>query len=364
MRIMLVEPYFTGSHRAWADGYRNASAHEVVLVTHEGRFWKWRMHGGYVTLAEQIADLGGQFDALLVSDMVHLPALLGAARRQLGAVPVVLFMHENQLMYPVAEADREDLAYPLINWGSMAVADRVVFNSEFHLAGWFDGVGALLRHFPDRKHGHLVADVMNRSEVLPVGVDLARLDDPVGDRPDSGDPPLILWNQRWEYDKGPDVFFAALDRLVAEDISFRVALAGENVRNRPDEFEEARARLGERVVHYGYAEEGAYRRLLREASIVVSTAHHEFFGVAVVEAVYAGPFPVLPNRLVYPERIPRPFHRTCLYDDFDGLVDRITWALGHGGEAAGIASALRPVMAPFDWSVVGPRYDDLLASLV
>jgi glycosyltransferase involved in cell wall biosynthesis len=362
VRILLVEPYFTGSHRAWAEGYREHSAHEVVLVTHEGRFWKWRMHGGYLTLAGEIARLGGGFDAVVASDMVHLPALLGASRHELAGVPVVLYMHENQLMYPVAETDREDLAYPVINWGSMAVADRVVFNSEFHRAGWFDGVRTLLGHFPDRTHLHLVEGVEERSLVLPVGVDLRRLDGPAGDGTEGG-PPLVLWNQRWEFDKGPDEFFAALDGLVGGGVPFRVALAGENTRQRADEFDAARDRLGARVTWFGHAPDPEYRRLLREASVVVSTAHHEFFGISVVEAIYAGAFPVLPRRLVYPERIPERFHDVCLYDGDAGPQERLRWALTHREEAARVAAELRPTMAHFDWSVVAPAYDALLEGL-
>ena len=53
MRILLVEPYYSGSHKAWADGYAQHSVHEVVVMSHEARFWRWRMQGSALTLAEQ-----------------------------------------------------------------------------------------------------------------------------------------------------------------------------------------------------------------------------------------------------------------------------------------------------------------------
>ena len=49
-----------GSHQAWAEGYAAHSAHMVELLTLPARFWKWRMHGGAVTLARRwLAEAGG-----------------------------------------------------------------------------------------------------------------------------------------------------------------------------------------------------------------------------------------------------------------------------------------------------------------
>ena len=64
-------------------------------------------------------------------------------------------------------------------------------------------------------------------------------------------------------------------------------------------------RYAERVLHYGYAESFAdYAALLWRSDLVVSTSVHEFFGISMLEAIYCGCHPLLPNRLTYPELIP------------------------------------------------------------
>lgn len=363
LTIWLLNPYHTGSHRAWAEGYAAASRHRVRVLAMSGGFWQWRMQGGALELAAQAQALaagGERPHLLLATSMTNLPAFLALTRRTLAGVPAVLYMHENQLTYPPPPGVRRDLAFGAIQHLAMLAADRVCFNSGYHLAAWYDELPRLLKHFPDYTHLETIQVTRAKASVLPVGCDLARFDRYAGgqDRGSRrGIPPLILWNQRWEYDKDPETMLRALYALMDEGIAFRVALAGENFRQRPEEFAAARARLGERLVHFGYVEgEADYARLLWEADVVLSTAIHEFFGVSVVEAVYCGATPVLPRRLSYPELIPAGLHAQCLYDDFAGLLVRLKVALADRAPCP----ELRAAAARFDWSVLGPVYDDLM----
>ena len=356
-RIALVEPYLGGSHRAWAEGYRRHSAHDVELFGLPAIHWKWRMQGGHVTIAPQIeaaVAARGPFDVVLASSMTDLAGLLGMTRRSLPHTRVVLYMHENQLTFPRPEHDRDDLTYAMTNWTSMLAADVVVFNSAYHRAEWFAALAGFLGRLPDHRHTRLIGPVADRSVVLPVGMELSELDS-IERAPTAR--PVVLWNQRWEYDKGPTEFVVAIEQLVAEGVEFDVALAGERPGEEPPELRRLREVLGDRLVHDGHADVDTYRHLLRQADVVVSTAHHEFFGVAVTEAVYSGAFPVLPNRLVYPERIPVELYGVCLYDNAAGLVDRLAWAITHQAEREQVVAVLRPVMARCDWSEVAPRYD-------
>ncbi|HXF60867.1 MAG TPA: glycosyltransferase, partial [Caldilineaceae bacterium] len=176
-------------------------------------------------------------------------------------------------------------------------------------------------------------------------------------------PPLILWNQRWEYDKRPDRFFALLYRLQAAGIPFRLAVAGENFRNVPAEFEEAKRRLAGHLVHWGYLpSRAAYAELLRQADLVISTADHEFFGISVLEAICAGAFPLLPRRLSYPELIPVALHPACLYTGEEDLLQKAIWRLSQPRPAP--PSLRRHVAEQYDWPEVARRYDEWVAETV
>jgi glycosyltransferase involved in cell wall biosynthesis len=358
MRVWLIEPYYTGSHQAWAEGYQAHSAHSIRLLTLPGRFWKWRMDGGGVTLARMAAGIEERPDVILASDMLNVPVFLGLAGEHL-AVPVALYLHENQLTYPLQPGEKRDLHYGLINLASGLRADALFFNSAYHRDAFFDELPRLLKHFPDYNELWAVDALRAKAQVLPLGLDLARLEANRPHEPRTGRP-VIVWNHRWEYDKDPDTFFRAMYALAGEGLDFGLILLGESWRKEPAEFLAAREGLAGRIVHFGYVEDAAsYARLLWQADIVVSTALHEFFGAAVVEACYCDCFPVLPRRLTYPELIPPAQHETCLYTDFDGLLARLRGALTHVDEIRQFS--LREELGRYDWARMAPRYDEALS---
>ena len=355
MRICLLEPYATGSHAAWARGYAAHSRHEVTLLALDGRFWKWRMHGGAVTLARRYREERIEADLLLATDMLDVTTFLALTRARTHGVPVALYMHENQLTYPPRPGEKRDLHYGFINYASMLCADGILFNSAYHLDSWFDELPRLLKHFPDHNELATVPALRRRSDVLPLGLDLAALDAHRPAAPRTG-PALIVWNHRWEYDKAPEAFLNALYALVDRGLAFRVALLGEMFVRVPEALEEALDRLGDRVVHFGYAESPAeYARWLWRGDIVVSSAIHDFFGAAVVEAIYCASLPILPRRLAYPQFIPACYHDRCLYDDQEGLVALLERAIVD--IEATRAASLRAAVARYDWSIMAPEYD-------
>lgn len=356
MRICLLEPYDTGSHGAWLRGYAAHSRHEVQCLTLDGRFWKWRMHGGAVTLARRYREQGIHADLLLASDMLDLSTFRALTTDLTHDTPAVFYLHENQLTYPLQPEEHRDLHYGFINYVSMLCAQRIYFNSHFHLESWFEELPRLLKHFPDYNELPTVADLRARASVLPLGLDLQPLDAYHPDARRSG-PATILWSHRWEYDKNPGAFLAALDALAERGYDFRVAFLGEVFVRIPPEFQAARERLGKRLLQFGYVDARAdYARWLWRSDIVASTAIHEFFGAALVEALYCNCFPVLPGRLSYPQFIPPELVDRCLYQTQEELVERLSRAIQTIDMTR--ATSLRNIASEYDWALMAPRYDD------
>lgn len=117
-------------------------------------------------------------------------------------------------------------------------------------------------------------------------------------------PALVVWPHRWEHDKGPKALLElALAYSESEDL--RWIILGESFRRVPDELKQLQEALGDRIEHIGYIEDReTYLACLGKADWVLSTADHEFYGIAVVEALLMGCLPWLPQRLSYPELLP------------------------------------------------------------
>ena len=326
------------------------------------------MHGGAVTLARRFLAANAQADLIIATDMLDLTTFLALTRQRTAEIPTAVYMHENQLTYPLPQDGRKgpmrrqqgerDHHYVFINFASMLAANRIFFNSRYHLNSFFAALPNFLKHFPEYNELGSVQLLQKKSQVLPVGIQFQRLDKmPSLPAKNQHTVPLILWNQRWEYDKNPEAFFAALYAAAEANIAFEVALCGQQYGKRPSIFDEAIDKLGQRIIHVGHADLPTYRRLLRRADLTISTAHHEFFGISVLEAVYCQTFPLLPNRLSYPELLPGPFHEACLYEDDAALQQKLIWALTHRQEIKQLAKELATAVSHYAWEQTAPTYD-------
>jgi glycosyltransferase involved in cell wall biosynthesis len=291
--------------------------------------------------------------------MLDLPAFL-ALTRWPAEKPVLLYFHENQFTYPRLRETKLNSWFGQINYLSACVADQVAFNSAYHRD---DFLGAL-RTLAGQPNNWLLAEAIDeieaKSAVLPVGVELDWLD---GARaPREVEPPLVLWNARWEFDKAPEVFVRAVTALAREGVDFRVALAGDPGVNPNLALLELQETMGERLLHAGYLDTAEYGQLLWRSSVVVSTARHEFFGVGMVEAMFCGCVPVAPKRYNYPALMPEELHGRCLWEDEAGLRDRMR-ALITCGAGEDVRERVQREAAKYGWGQVGPLWDEAFNAL-
>ncbi len=370
MKILALEPYHGGSHRAFLTGWSARSAHAWTVLGLPPYKWKWRMRHAAVTFADQVTerlDAGKSWDVLLCSDMLNLAEFRGLAPEPIRRLPAVAYFHENQLTYPVRHESERDYHFVLTNLTTALAADAVWFNSAFHRDSLLDALPTFLRRMPDHQPFDAVDRIRAKSRIHPPGVDAFP---PRGTRPPG--PMRLLWAARWEHDKDPETFFEALDRLKRQGVDFRVSVIGERFRESPPVFDEAAEAFREHIDRWGHQEARSdYQAALAEADVIVSTANHEFFGISVVEAIAAGAFPVLPRRLAYPEILgPDEAART---DGFfyeggaDGLAARLTSLvdrLDRDDLWQGDADRARRAAARFSWDRLAPILDGALDELV
>jgi glycosyltransferase involved in cell wall biosynthesis len=263
-------------------------------------------------------------------------------------------------VYPNRHTAEWDLQFPLTNVVSALTAERCVFNTRWNLDAFVSEIPGFFKRFPDHLPRGVAQRVRDKSEVLAPPFDTAVLDEALGGPEPAraaavrrGPRPRIVWPHRWEHDKGPDTFFRAVTALAEEGLDFEVAVAGQAFQDRPEVFD-ARHGLGARLVHMGEPRDrAAYAELLVSSDIAVSTAVNEFFGLAMLEACYAGAFPLVPERLAYPELYPAEYR----YEGTGQLVDRLR-ALVLDRPAPGAARGLAD---PFALSRLAPEYDRLFS---
>lgn len=368
MKVVLIEPFLTGSHAIWAQEYAARSRHHISILGLQGRHWKWRMHGGAVALARQFLVAQCQPDLLLATDMLDLSTFLALTRHVTAEIPTVIYFHENQLTYPWSPKDSDpeqqrDAHYAFINYTSALAADAVLFNSNYHRLSFLGELPNFLKTFPDHNESKTVQDIVEKSRTLSLGLDLKKFDEwrPVDELVD-GRPPLILWNHRWEYDKNPEEFFQALYLLQDQGVDFELVVLGESYHKVPKIFSEAKTRLAGRIVHWGYAREFSdYATWLWRSDILPVPSLHDFFGVSVVQALYCNCFPLLPQRLAYPEHIANNYHDCCFYTDFDDLVTRLRDLCLEVKPK--FPKTLSSMVGQYDWGKAVTLYDDLLESI-
>lgn len=349
MKILLLEPYFGGSHQAFLEGLQQYLPYDFQQLVLPARKWKWRMRLAAPIYAETLWQMNKKPDLVLCSTFMDVATLRGLGPRWLLEVPVYTYFHENQFVYPVQVDDERDFHFALTNLTTALASDRLAFNSTYNLESFLEGARLLLRKTPDMKLPDWEDAIRSKAAILPPGIDFTAIDAAPA-VPHNGSVPVIVWNHRWEHDKGPEEFFAALYFLKRQEVDFKLIVLGQSFDRRPAVFDQAREILADRLLHFGYATDKAdYYRLLKTGDLVVSTARHEFFGISVVEAVRSGCRPLLPDRLSYQELFPK----SCLYRD-NGFVDQLARQLDGPGRLSAVDAMA--MTEAFSWKRLEPAY--------
>jgi hypothetical protein len=246
---------------------------------------------------------------VFVTSLVSLADLAALLPAELARTPRILYMHENQAAYPSAagRGDPRDAHAAATNLMSMLAADLILWNSRWNRDSFLQQMEDMLRrgHAPVQRD--VLGEVADRSVIAWPPVETPEATDSEvlhnASEAKARGLTLVAWPHRWEHDKGPDALLAIeRDRGAALGIGW--VLLGEQFEQSPPEMAALIAHAGDRVVHAGWASRGAYETWLHACDWVLSTARHEFFGIAVVEALLTGCLPWLPNRLSYPELVP------------------------------------------------------------
>ncbi|XP_068592168.1 tRNA-queuosine alpha-mannosyltransferase [Cebidichthys violaceus] len=402
--VLLVEPFYGGSHKQLIDLLQQ-NITGCSVFTLPAKKWHWRARTAALHFSQTVPTCPS-YRVLFSSSVLNLCELV-ALRPDLARLKKVLYFHENQLVYPVRKDQERDFQYGYNQVLSCLVSDVVVFNSVFNMDSFLSSIASFIKKIPDHRPKDLDLLIRPKCVVLYYPVqfpDVSRLllkhkaldrpeetpDDEAqaprsGESPSLGDqqedphessseprtdqrpvsegdtgdqmkPLHIVWPHRWEHDKNPELFFSTLMKLKEKQVDFHLSVLGETFTDVPDIFSEARPQLDPHIQNWGFLSRDQYLQVLLQADVVVSTARHEFFGVAMLEAVHCGCYPLCPKALVYPEIFPAEY----LYSTPEQLCKRLQTLCRRPDVAR--RHKVKVDTSSFSWMSLKERFETLLTA--
>ncbi|EDV36540.2 uncharacterized protein Dana_GF13014, isoform C [Drosophila ananassae] len=319
--ILIIEPFYGGSHKQLISTLVDSlHPEEYEIYTLPAKKWHWRARSSALYFS-QVIPQDHSYRVLFTSSVLSLAELIGI-RPDLATCRKVVYFHENQLIYPVREVKERDCQYGLNEILTCLAADLVLFNSHFNRSSFLDNVKPFLNIQPDFRVKNIREKIESKCEVLYFPINFKVFPDqrPVEDSTDTKDALHLVWPHRWEHDKNPELLVEVLLELVNRNADFQVTICGESYQEVPEAFDSLKEKLGEKLINFGHLTRDEYVRTLLSGDIVISTAIHEFYGVAMLEAAYCGCYPLAPNKLVYPEIYPK----ENLYNTTNALVKMLS----------------------------------------
>ena len=333
-RLLIISAYHAQSHDYWAQQLiQQLDEYDCTLIALPARYYAWRMGGNALSLmAEFSQELAQHYDVVIATSMVDLATLKGLCPH-LQSSQLILYCHENQFEYPqhaaLSNAAKQQqnsnrVSAQMRSIYSAMAADKVIFNSHFNRNTFLEGCESLLKKMPDFTCP-IAPLIKAKSYVagIPLAQDVAEKALKVNEKAITlqADTPLrIVWAARWEFDKGMDALLCIADQLEQKKIPVEWLVLGQQFRKMPEAAQQFLARHSHSIVQSGFIESREeYLRCLDSADIVLSTSLHEFYGIAVLEAVACGCWPLLPKQQVYPEM----YGEAHLYQCAESAVEQI-----------------------------------------
>ena len=322
MRILLLSAYDAESHIYWRQGLvEHLDEHEWTVLSLPGRYFSWRIRGNSLSWAfEHRALLEQPYDLLIATSMTDLSALKGFVPN-LANTPTLVYFHENQFAYPESEQQFSSVEPKILNLYTALAADWIVFNTDFNRRSFLTGARQLLKRLPDHVPTGLLERLEQRASVIPVPL----ADDCFINAEQGNNKVLnIVWNHRWEYDKNPQLLLDAVRLLIDAKATFKLHVVGQQFRQIPEAFTQLKAEAAAHIGEWGYMpSRQAYLACLARADVVLSTAIHDFQGIAVLEGVAAGAVPVVPDRLAYQELFPLEYRYVAGQSEAQSLAQQL-----------------------------------------
>ncbi|MFT5210002.1 MAG: glycosyltransferase involved in cell wall biosynthesis [Flavobacterium sp.] len=325
MNILILSPYDAASHQYWWRALVDQlSMHKCVVVTLPARYFSWRFRGNSLTLSHD-KRLQASYDLIIATSMTDMSALKGFCP-SIHNTPTVLYFHENQFAYPDQGDPHHLIERQMTSIYSAIVAKQLVFNSEFNKTTFLQGVAHLLKKMPDGIPPGIKEGLESKSRIISVSLRPMNQSQKINLADSMKAPVNIVWNHRWEHDKGLEELEMFVSMLINSGIDFRFHLIGQSFRKVPQSINNVieLLRKNQKLGSTGFIERrDDYLQLLGNCQIVLSTARHEFQGLAVLEAIQAGCIPIVPDALAYKEFIDGDFRYANL-DEALALIEHHT----------------------------------------
>jgi tRNA G18 (ribose-2'-O)-methylase SpoU/glycosyltransferase involved in cell wall biosynthesis len=384
------------SHQTWAEGYQRAASknkiHSVHLEIISGDRWKFRM---LIAAAELESKIAIDDDIVVVDGMLDASLLVALIKsnRPSNAPKIFVYLHENQLTTPFPSQDRDvknqtHWHYGMAHLRSLMVADGFIFNSQTHKEAF---AGALPTIINEQSPRDTVQWYLNRAHelldtkctVLNNGLELDELVSLVNSKKRTRTQdisvdrkiPCILWNARLEEDKNPGAFLDMLHQVKRRQkeqriVAFRLIILGADSSKEKRWENRIRKEFAKELVHFGWCtNRKEYAQWLHKSDIIVSTANHETFGISIVESVFCGSLPLLPNRLSYPELFPpKQFQNMHLYtttrgEGVDKLLKLMQLVAGDPVEHAKAQQLAKTAVSRYRWDIMSDIYDQFFVDV-